>query len=156
MGSRRIFPKVEDGAAHLTETSERIPRRFPKTPLGHFTVLFHGDAFDVENADIELGFLLDSEASMSVRLDHDDDLSTSVLPEVASAACALHVGPLDTILEAYTKVGRWIEHNHYTLAGPVREVFITPPQPDALNQTVCEIQIPVEAKQSQRLESLVS
>jgi effector-binding domain-containing protein len=113
--------------------------------VGHFTVLFHGDAFDVENADIELGFLLNAAESMPMQVDHDDEFSPSLLAEVASAACALHVGPLDTIIETYAKVGRWIERNHYTLAGPVREVFITPPQPDARNEAVCEIQIPVEA-----------
>jgi DNA-binding transcriptional MerR regulator/effector-binding domain-containing protein len=152
LGARRIFPTLSDGAAYIIETAQLIPRRLPKTLLGHFTVLFHGDAFDVDNADIELGFLLNAAGSTSVRVDHDDELSTSRLPEVASAACALHVGPLDTIFETYTKVGRWIEHNHYALAGPVREVFITPPPPDARNETVCEIQIPVEAKQSKGLE----
>jgi DNA-binding transcriptional MerR regulator/effector-binding domain-containing protein len=152
LGSRRIFSKLSDGAAYIIETSQRIPRRLPKTLLGHFTVLFHGDAFDVENADIELGFSLNEAVSTPARFDHDYELATSLLPEVASAACALHVGPLDTIIETYAKVGRWIELNHYTLAGPVREVFITPPQPDARNETVCEIQIPVEAKQPKRLE----
>jgi DNA-binding transcriptional MerR regulator len=151
LGSRRIFPELSDGAASIIETARRIPRKLPKTLLGHFTILFHGDAFDIENADIELGFVLNAAASASVHVDHDDDLATSVLPEVAAAACALHAGPFDTIIETYARVGRWIERNHYTLAGPVREVFITPPPPDACNETVCEIQIPVEAKQAKRL-----
>lgn len=151
LGSRRSFPKLSDGAAYIIETSQRIPKRLPKTVLGHFTILFHGEAFDIENADIELGFLLNSPVSTPVRFAHDYELSTSLLPEVASAACALHAGPLDTIIETYARVGHWIEHNHYTLAGPVREVFITPPQPDPQSETVCEIQMPVERQQAKQL-----
>jgi DNA-binding transcriptional MerR regulator/effector-binding domain-containing protein len=153
LGSRRTFPRLSDGINYIIETSQRIPGALPKTLLGPFTILFHGDGFDLDNADIELGFLLNATASTSVGFDDDRELSTSLLPEVASAACALHARPLDTIVETYANVGRWIEQNHYTLAGPVREVFITPPPPDARNETMCEIQIPVEARQPRRLAS---
>jgi effector-binding domain-containing protein len=37
-----------------------------------------------------------------------------------------------------------VESNGYRLSGPSREVFLRPPRPDRLEESVVEMQFPVE------------
>ena len=75
-----------------------------------------------------------------------DTVAMSILPQVPSAACAVRVGGFENGYESYANVGRWVEANGYELAGAAREVFIVPPNPDRMDETVCEIQFPIMPK----------
>ena len=78
------------------------------------------------------------------------------LPEVRTAACAVHTGDYATIYQAYNALLEWIEANGYRLAGPIREVYLRytadglgfdlPPTYLAKdsNSYVTELQLPVE------------
>ena len=66
-----------------------------------------------------------------------------ILPRVESAACVVRVGGMTSGYDSYANIGHWLEMNGYRMSGPVREVFIVPPRPDRIEETVCEIQLPV-------------
>ncbi|MGO0061829.1 MerR family transcriptional regulator [Brevibacillus fluminis] len=67
------------------------------------------------------------------------------LESVSELACVIHKGGTDTLTNAYTALQQWMEHNDYTLAGPVREVhhegYLTTAD---TSRHVTEIQIPVK------------
>ena len=67
----------------------------------------------------------------------------NILPRVEIAACVVRVGGFENGFESYGSVGRWLESNGYQMSGPPREVFIVPPRPDRIEETVCEIQLPI-------------
>ena len=125
------------------EMNKLLPRRIPKKKLGFFTALFHTDAFVIENPDVEMGFLLNEAVDESLQLSSGHKLTMRILPRVEMAACAVRIGGFENGYESYGNVGRWLEANDYRLAGPVREVFIVPPHPERVEETVCEIQLPV-------------
>lgn len=140
---RSVFPDLSGAAAHVVEMSQLLPSKIPAKKLGHFTAIVHGDAFRTENADVEMGFQLNSAVEESFELSSGHLVSPKPLPYVPSAACAVRVGGFENGYHTYATIGRWVEANGYTLAGLPREVFIVPPNPDRMEETVCEIQFPV-------------
>jgi DNA-binding transcriptional MerR regulator len=152
LGFRRTFPNLQIGTECIVETTQLVPSRLPKSKLGHFAALFHGESFNTESADIEIGFLLNTPLKAPLRLGKVYEFTSSILPEVLTAACTVHVGPLDRLFESYAKAGRWIEANGYDLAGSVREIFIVPPKPEHLEEVICELQIPIEHRCGQEKE----
>jgi effector-binding domain-containing protein len=69
---------------------------------------------------------VDAEAAVGVdaSLPSEGRVEIRTLPGVESMACVVHQGPYDTINEAYTALGKWIEANGYQIAGPPREVYV--------------------------------
>ncbi|MEM7345126.1 MAG: MerR family transcriptional regulator, partial [Chloroflexota bacterium] len=127
----------------LMEMSKLLPSHISPKKLGHFTAVFHDNAFATEDVEIEMGFLLHDQVDGSLQLSSGHTLTMQVLPRVEMAACAVRLGGMENSYESYANIGRWVEGNGYQLAGPAREVFIVPPHPDRIEETVCEIQLPV-------------
>ncbi|MEM7284321.1 MAG: helix-turn-helix domain-containing protein, partial [Pseudomonadota bacterium] len=57
---RRVLPNLFDGAGLAAELTTRLPMRLGSKNLGHFTAVIYGDAFRMENADVEMGYLLNN------------------------------------------------------------------------------------------------
>ena len=149
---RDTFPDLFASAAHVMEMTQLLPRSLPKKKLGHFAAVIHGDAFRVENADVEMGFFLNDSVDETVELSSGHAVTMRILPRIETAACAVRIGGFENGYESYAAVGRWVEANGYRLAGPAREVFIVPPHPDRMDETVCEIQFPVESAERQSFQ----
>jgi effector-binding domain-containing protein len=66
-----------------------------------------------ENADIELGYLLNDEVESPLRLLNGEQIDTTVLPRVETAATAVRLGPFENGYEPYAALGRWVEDNDY-------------------------------------------
>lgn len=141
---RRVLPNLFDGMEIIGELTTRLPMRLGAENLGHFTAVLHGDAFRMENADVEMGFLLNNPVESPLRLPSGDRITTSVLPAVEAAVTAVRVGPFENGYEPYAALGAWVEENGYQLNGPAREEFIVFPAPNSNEETVVEIQIPVK------------
>lgn len=141
---RTFFPNLLQSAGmFLMEMNKLLPKRISKKKLGHFTAVFHSDGFMVENPDVEMGFMLNDAVEEKIELSGGQEMSMRILPRVDLAACVVRIGGFENGYESYGNIGRWLEVNNYTLAGPVREVFIVPPNLQRIEETVCEIQIPV-------------
>jgi effector-binding domain-containing protein len=78
---------------------------------------------------VPLGDVVDVEAGFAVgeRIDGEGRVQPRELPG-GEAAVALHVGPYDTVAEAYAAVERWMNTNGRTAAGAAWEVYLTPPE----------------------------
>ncbi|MBV7337447.1 MerR family transcriptional regulator [Chloroflexi bacterium TSY] len=140
---RHIFPDLREAPVHRMEITRLLPDHISQKNLSYFAVLLHEEAFMVENADVEMGFLLNDVVDKPLQLSSGHSLSTRMLPRVEMAACIARVGGFENGYESYGTVGRWLEANDYRLAGPIREVFIEQAPPDRIEEMVCEIQLPV-------------
>jgi DNA-binding transcriptional MerR regulator len=67
------------------------------------------------------------------------------LPKI-TVASYMHHGAFNRFPEAYANVLRWVEENHYRVAGPIRELYhhLTQPVRQDDESYVTEIQVPVE------------
>ena len=144
---RQTLPDIRKSQLYLKEMSKLLPSRIPKKKLSHFTAVYHSNAFALEDVDIEMGFLLNDGVEESIQLRSGVELAMSILPRVETAACIVRVGGMTNGFESYANVGHWMEANGYQMSGPVREVFIVPPNPERIEETVCEIQLPVTLTQ---------
>jgi DNA-binding transcriptional MerR regulator len=142
LSTRKVLPNLFDIRSLARELRSRLPLRLGAKNLGNFTVVLHGDAFNMENADIELGYLLNDQVESPLRLPSGERIETSILPRVEIAATAVRLGPFENGYESYATLGRWVEANGYRLAGPAREEFIVLPT-QTPDEAVVEIQMPV-------------
>ena len=141
---RQLLPDIRQSQRYLQEMGKLLPRRIPKKTLSHFTAVYHSEAFALENVDIEMGFLLNDGVDDKMQLKSGVELSMTILPHVETAVCVVRVGGMTSGYDSYANIGHWMEANGYQPAGPVREVFIVPPNPQRIEETVCEIQYPAE------------
>lgn len=116
-------------------TANRV--QITATPM----TLYHDPEFNPQHMDVEIVFPVSSSAPKSLPLDGGRQMTRRELPALDSAACALHEGGYDSLDVTYTAIGQWIETSRYKIVGPVREIYLRPPQMD---DPLTEIQFPVE------------
>lgn len=81
------------------------------TPAGYMMSIYHDDAFDPEQSDVEV--------AMDIL---EADKATRIM-EGCLCACTSHQGPYSTITDAYGAIVKWIEENGYEIAGPPYEIY---------------------------------
>ncbi|MBV7340085.1 hypothetical protein KFU94_70145 [Chloroflexi bacterium TSY] len=122
----------------------QLPKLVGGSKISHFTSMMHGDSFDEEKFDAELGFLLAKSVGISVQLSEDVILTERVLPPVETMATVVLVGGPLCYPAGFVAVGQWSEDNGYDIAGPQREIFLEIPASGKPDDMVIEIQFPVE------------
>lgn len=107
------------------------------TPVGACFTLYHNDEPEI---DAEVCEPVSGPVVLS------SDVKVHELPAIDQAACLVHQGSFSTLGEAYNGLMQWIEQNGYRICGPIREIYLRPPdQPgdQEAPETVTEIQAPV-------------
>ena len=135
---------VEEGLRLTQEILAAVPKQVGSQTLGPFLCVVHGDAFQLENNQIELGFLLKKPVTTEVGLGDGRLLRSSRVAAVPTMATSYQSGGPDPILAAFGQIARWIEDNNYRMAGPFRELFFDFGSSGALDDIVVELQVPVE------------
>lgn len=141
---RHTCKSLPEALMLLQEMTQVLPRTVGRKNLGHFTAISHSDMFDMENLDLEMGFTLLNDYDNEITL---SDGNLMVVRELAAVDTMLTVTRLGNPQEGhgcYGSVGFWLEANGYQINGLGREVFIQPPIPGKEDETVTEIQFPVE------------
>ncbi|MEM7113498.1 MAG: MerR family transcriptional regulator [Chloroflexota bacterium] len=141
--TRNVLPNLFDGATVMGELMQLGPRHVGRDRIGYLTAVIHGDAFRVEQADVEMGFLLKDSVDRPLLLPSGLEVKMRILPAAETVVSAVRIGPFENGYDSYAKLGRWVESNGFTFAGPAREVFIESPMPGNQETAVCEIQFPV-------------
>ena len=141
------------GAARVLadEMQRALPTKVSKETHGYFTVVIHSDWFEMDNLDLEMGFTVSGNVPDSIPLSDGQALTLGELPAVKTMATVARVGNPVNGFGSYSMLGNWVEANGYRFAGLGREVFLEPPHPDHLDETVAEIQFPVEKRAAQNL-----
>jgi effector-binding domain-containing protein len=76
-----------------------------------------------------------------------DRIKVGELPAIEQAACLIHHGSYETIVESYKALMAWAEANGYQMAGPDREVYLQGPEPGRNPaEFITELQLPVTKK----------
>lgn len=127
------------------------PGRETTLKIGLPIFVLYSEAFSAEVVDIELGYQLEGavEGDMSLTLPALPDdttvrtLSQHTLPAVPQMATLVHRGWDDGVM-SYNALGDWIQANGYRIVGPSREVILSSQWPHNRQETVFEIQFPVE------------
>ncbi|WP_444886237.1 MerR family transcriptional regulator [Microbulbifer sp. JMSA008] len=140
---RKIMPNLFDTIHLVTELREYVPDVAGKDQLGPLTIILHGNAFSIENVDIEVGFPVKRSIERVLLLPGGSEVKGRVLQSEQSVISTIRVGAFENGYEKYAQLGRWIENSDFQISGPAKEIFIKPPSQGDPEDCVCEIQFPV-------------
>jgi DNA-binding transcriptional MerR regulator len=128
----------------VRELSESVRTIKAKGMLGRLTAIAHAQEFELDRIDVEIGFVLQGDALPSqVRLASGEPLNVRELPAVERMATCVRIGLPERAHLITGKIGVFLEANGYGLAGPNREVFLQPPRPERMEESVIEMQFPI-------------
>jgi DNA-binding transcriptional MerR regulator len=133
--------------AEAREIIGELARALPKLPresLGQIIGIAHSPEFEPDSIDVELGFVVNGDPPAVLPSIARGPLSVRELPPVRSMAACVRVGLPEHAHLITGKIGRFVELNGFRLAGPTREVFLRPPHPERMEESVVEMQFPVE------------
>jgi effector-binding domain-containing protein len=140
---RRIVPSFVAARDLIRELSESLRALKAKGVLGRLTALAHAQEFELDRIDVEVGFIVEGTLPDGLRLASGEPLSVRELPAVERMATCVRIGLPERAHLITAKIGVFLEANGYTLAGPSREVFLQPPRPDRMEESVVEMQFPI-------------
>ena len=140
---RRIVPSFVAARDLIRELSESLRALKTKGVLGRLTALAHAQEFELDLIDVEVGFIVEGTLPDGLRLASGEPLSVRELPAVERMATCVRIGLPERAHLITAKIGVFLEANGYTLAGPSREVFLQPPRPDRMEESVVEMQFPI-------------
>ena len=139
---RQIVPSKEEGFALMAEVQRALPPLIGRNVVGQFALLFPSESFEIENIDVEMGLLPAGDVPETVLLSDGKAMTARTLPAVETMATLVCVG-IANHERCYGRLGTWMEHHHFQLAGPGWEVLIEPFHPTKADEAVIEIQLPV-------------
>ena len=128
----------------IAELSRTVTKSLPRESLGSLIGIAHSAEFEPDAIDVELGFILNTEAPEKLPSLGPRTVYVRELPAVPHMAACVRVGLPEHAHLITGKIGRYVESNGYRLAGPSREVFLRPPRADRMEESVVEMQFPVE------------
>jgi hypothetical protein len=128
----------------IGELVRTLPKLLPRELLGSVIGIAHSAEFEPDAIDVELGFLLAGDPPTELPSLGNRRLQVRDLPAVAQMAACVRVGLPEHAHLITGKIGQYVEDNGYRLAGPGREVFLRPPRPDRMEESVVEMQFPVQ------------
>lgn len=124
---------------------DRIEAALPPQGVYGFRIcICHDDDPVPCDMNLEMGYLLTTNAHEPLPLDGDLCLLYRELPAVNTMATFVVKGGLEYIHNGYAEIGMWAEINHYRLAGIPREIALQAPRRSDGSDLITEIQFPVE------------
>lgn len=113
-------------------------------PKGHgcqLIVVAHAPQFEADELDAEFGYAVEGLAVNEPP--KSSDLRLRELPQVERMAVCVRVGPPEDAHGVTAKIGRFVAANGDMLDGPSREVFLQPPDPQRMHESMVEMQFPL-------------
>jgi DNA-binding transcriptional MerR regulator len=133
-----------DEVVRMVRTVAEEGTRQIKPVLRDKLVVVARNDVDAEKLDLDIGFSLTRPSNASVRIAGDLVLRATELPAIETMATVVRPGTNAESHTSFGTVGRWIEANHYEIAGPCREIFLEPiTGPPGFEGALVEIQFPV-------------
>jgi DNA-binding transcriptional MerR regulator len=122
----------------------------PPLDLGRMLVIQHAPAFEPDELDLEIGFLVEASpdqlpaAPERELLLGEHALRIRLLPKQDRLATIVRVGPPETAHRQAGALAREIEASGYVLDGPNRELFLRGPSPK--QAPIVEMQYPIRLR----------
>ncbi len=137
---REIAPTTDYVGTLLGECAQAMMQQHVEFAGAPFS-MYPDMEFTPTDFTVEIGFPVTASAPTQIPLSNQRQMILQELPPVPLAASTLHEGSYDTIENAYTALGRWIQDNHYKIVGTPRETYLRGPQDGT---PLTEIMFPVE------------
>jgi DNA-binding transcriptional MerR regulator len=138
---REVIPVPQHVAKLLEETCTAVMTQGAEFTGAPF-VIFHDPEFKPADMDVEVVIPVGKSFKTAIGLSGGRQLNVQELPALKSVASLIHKGDFDKVGESYTALGKWIGENGYRIAGPPREIYLSPPGSES--GAITEIQWPVE------------
>jgi DNA-binding transcriptional MerR regulator len=139
---RRVVPSFAHARGLILELREHAKPLLRGAPLTLLAV-GHSPQFEQDEIDVEFGFVLpegsDAEAPRGT------PLVRRTLEAVDRMAACVRVGLPEDAHLITAKIGKYLAASGETLAGPGREVFLKPPNPERMHESVVEMQFAIGA-----------
>lgn len=116
----------------------------PKRHACQLVVVAHASQFEQEDLDLEFGFALHFDEP--IRLPARCGLSLGELPAVERMAVCVRSGLPDEAHLVTARIGAFLERSGDALAGPSREAFLHLPEQDRMQESVVEMQFPLQMR----------
>ena len=142
---RRTVASFAEARGLIGELKTASARVLPKGRARTLVAVAHAPQFEQEELDVEFGFVLEDDVGA---LPASSPLTIRELEAVERMAVCVRVGLPEDAHLVTAKIGRYVEQNGDRLAGPSREVFLQPPDPQRMHESVVEMQFPIEAAPS--------
>jgi DNA-binding transcriptional MerR regulator len=141
---RRQVASFAEARAMIGVLREQARPLLPRAHRCQLVVLAHAPQFESDALDAEFGYAVE-------QLDLAPPPKASVLglrelPAVARMAVCVRVGLPEDAHLVTAKIGRFVAANGDALDGPSREVFLQPPDPQRMHESVVEMQFPVQRR----------
>ena len=111
------------------------------TPAGAPLVVYHDPEFSPESIDTEIVYPVAAGVTGPLSTPGGRTLEPRTVSG-GEVAVIVHVGPYETLGEAYQALAGWIGQHGYRVSGPPREIYLSSPQDPG--PPVTEIRFPVE------------
>lgn len=138
---RRTVASFTEGRALIGVLREQSRALLPKNHGCQLVAVAHSAQFESDEFDVEFGYTVDG---LELRAPGTDSmLQLSELPAVARMASCVRVGLPEDAHVVTAKIGRFVAANGDVFDGPSREVFLQPPDPQRMHESVVEMQFPL-------------
>jgi DNA-binding transcriptional MerR regulator len=101
----------------------------------------HSPMFEADEIDVEFGLVLPDGSDLEPP--SGSFLKRRTLEAVPRMAACVRVGLPEDAHLVTAKIGRYLEASGESLAGPSREVFLKPPDPERMHESVVEMQFSI-------------
>ena len=128
----------------IGQMAQVLPQHVPRNVLGALIGIAHSAEFEPDAIDVEIGFVLNDAAPANLPALGARQLVVRELPAVPLMAVCVRVGLPEHAHLITARIGQYVAANGFRLAGPSREVFLRPPQRDRMEESVVEMQFPVD------------
>ena len=141
---RRTVPSFSAARGLIGELHTQAAEILPKGRASTLVAIAHAQQFEDEELDVEFGFVVED------GFDREPPVGSALrlreLEAVARMAVCVRVGLPEDAHLVTAKIGRYLEASGERLAGPSREVFLQPPDPERMHESVVEMQFPIAAR----------
>ena len=124
--------------------ADLVPRQMRAGALGPLMAVAHASQFELDSIDVQMGFAVERPPKREISLPDYGPMTLHELPAVERMATCVRVGLPEHAHLVTARIARAIEATGHRLAGPSREVFLEPPRFDRMQDSVVEMQYPVE------------
>ena len=133
---RRSVRSFAAARALIPELREHARRVLPRP--GTLLAIAHSPQFEADEIDVEFGSVLPDGSALEPPA--GSPLARRTLEAVPRMAVCVRVGLPEDAHLATAKIGRFLEASGESMSGPGREVFLRPPDPQRMHESVVEMQ----------------
>jgi len=140
---RRVVPSFAAARGLILELREQARPLLPRGSSPTLLAIAHSPQFEHDEIDVEFGYVLGEPAVSGF----GPGLTRRTLEAVDRMATCVRVGLPEDAHLVTEKIGRYLAATGDTLAGPGREVFLQPPDPERMHESVVEMQFAIRPRE---------